>query len=184
MAGLGDWARRKMSSGQPQPQPSRVAPPPPVGTPALAAPPPGYAWAFMQGTYVLIPLAAPPPPPSQPAFVPPVRQPSAVVPYVPQPITSPVLPGHAGPHAETCFLVKPGDRDTYAELLSQTPELVPDQSGGFDAMAGRPSPQTMAELTGCAEALASAADPNPGAPLRSFAPGASLLPGSQPLKGN
>lgn len=113
-----------------------------------------------------------------------MRQPARVVPYAPQPLTGQFAPGQAGPRIETCVLVKPGDKDPYRDLLGALPEVVPDQSGGFDAMAGRPSPTTLAELQGCPEAMGDATSPNPDAPLRSFPEGAALLPGSTPLKGN
>ena len=84
---------------------------------------------------------------------------------------------------ETCVLVKSGDRDTYAELLEQMPELVPDNSP-YDAMAGNPSPETMSQMAGVTE-FAAIVNPGPGdqgAP-RSFQPGAGLAKGSMPLRG-
>lgn len=50
------------------------------------------------------------------------------------------------PKFKTCMLVKPGDRDPYAEMLARLPALVPEPAGEFDAMAGRPSPTTLHEL--------------------------------------
>ena len=175
MAGLGDWARRRMGAGQPQrPQP-QAAPRMPSAAPALPMPPPGYTWAVSNGQYVCIPLASPP-------IVAPVRQPAGTVPYIPQPITGQFPQGQAGPVAETCVIVKPGDRDPYAELLARTPEYggIP-ASSGYDAMAGRQSPETIAagaSLTVDMDA------PHPEAPTRAYPDGASLARGSMPLKGN
>lgn len=184
MAGLGDWARRRASSGNQQQERAAPAPSARQAAPALAAPPPGFTWALLGGQYVLIQAQQVTQSVPAPAIVAPVRQPARVVPYAPQPLTGPLAPGHAGPRIETCVLVKPGDKDPYRDLLGALPEVVPDQSGGFDAMAGRPSPTTLAELQGCSEAMGDATSPNPDAPLRSFPEGAALLPGSTPLKGN
>ncbi len=43
------------------------------------------------------------------------------------------------------MLVKPGNVDTYADLLEGVPDLVPPQAEQYDAMAGRPSPTSMRE---------------------------------------
>lgn len=84
---------------------------------------------------------------------------------------------------ETCALVKPGDRDTYAELLEKLPDIVPDNNP-YDAMAGNPSPQTIAEMAGVTE-FAAIVNPGPDdkGPTRSFLPGAALMKGSMPLRG-
>jgi hypothetical protein len=76
-------------------------------------------------------------------------------------------------------LVKPGDKDPYAELLASLPDLVPD-NGGYDAMAGNPSPMTIAEAGNCAE-FATSQD---GQAMRAFPEGAVLARGSVPLKGS
>ena len=178
MAGLGDWARRR--SGQPQPQ-ATAAPRMPAAAPALPIPPPGYAWAVSNGQYVCVPLIQPQ---TAPQLVAPVRQPAGVVPFSPQPLTSPGFPGQPSSRAETCVLVKPGDKDTYADLLDTLPSMAPDISTGYDAMSGRPSPTTLAEIKGCAEAFGDQTAPHPDAPLRAFPEGAQLVRGSTPLKGN
>lgn len=58
----------------------------------------------------------------------------SVRPLNPQPLYVP----RSEPHVETCRIVKPGDRDTWAEALKQLPELtgavVPDYSNGYNAM--------------------------------------------------
>jgi len=181
MAGLGDWARRRVSSGNRQ-DPVPAASQPTI--PSLPPPPAGYAWALHGSNYVLVQLQQVSTPAAPPSIVAPIRQPSGVVPYVPQPITGPLTPGQAGPRIETCVLVKPGDKDPYRDLLCALPDIVPDQSAGFDAMAGRPSPATLAAIQGCSEAIGDATAPNPDAPLRSFPEGSALLQGSTPLKGN
>ena len=62
------------------------------------------------------------------------------------------------------MLVKPGDRDTYAELLATLPELVPDHSP-YDAMTGNPAPSTIVELDDTALAAIMLCEP-----ARSFRP--------------
>jgi hypothetical protein len=153
----------------------------PVATPpvaqALPLPPPGYGWTIdARGQYMCVPLAPPVAPTTGPVFVPPPRQPSGLRPFVPQPLTSPFPAGHATPRVETCVLVKPGDKDTYSDLLAQLPDLVPD-NGGYDAMAGRPSPETVREIGGLPE-FATSQD---GQAMRAFPEGAVLARGSTPL---
>jgi hypothetical protein len=80
---------------------------------------------------------------------------------------------------ETCQLVKPGNRDTYAEFLATQPELVPDS--GYNAEAGNPNPAVVAELRGLAEYQSQDMAVNPGAPLRSFVGGNPIIMGSAPL---
>ena len=141
------WAQRKMSqprvaaSGPGQaaslPRPSQVGSSAPPGSP-----PPGYAWcAHPSAGWVLMALV-----PQSTTFIPaPVRQPDGVGPFCPVPIGYPQLrPGQIAPQERTCVLVKPGDRDLYAELLARVPSLVPVSQ--YDAMSGRPDPQVQAEL--------------------------------------
>jgi hypothetical protein len=44
------------------------------------------------------------------------------------------------------MVVRPGNVDTYADMMQGIPELFPDYSGGHDAMAGNPSPESQAAL--------------------------------------
>ena len=126
----------------------------------------------------MVPLGQPAPQ-AQPAFVPPPRQPSGLRPFVQQPTTSQFPAGHATARVETCVLVKPGDKDPYAELLAGLPDLVPD-NGGYDAMAGNPSPLTVQECGQTSE-FATSQD---GQAMRAFPEGAVLSRGSTPLKGS
>jgi hypothetical protein len=89
-----------------------------------------------------------------PPMAPPQRVPGTQ-PYIAPPVqvtpgTQPPAPG-APPRkrVQTCTLVKPGDRDPYAELLAGIPDLVPDS--GFDSMAGNPDPSVQQELGGLME---------------------------------
>jgi hypothetical protein len=71
-------------------------------------------------------------------------------------MAAPVSPGQPGrvipfPTTRTCELVKPGDRDPYAELLAQVPDLAPP-SNGYDAMAGNSAPEVQEELRRAASA--------------------------------
>jgi hypothetical protein len=129
--------------------------------------------------YVLVPLAPAAAPTTAPVYAPPPRQPSGVVPFVPQPLTSQFPPGHATPRVETCVLVKPGDKDTYGDLLAGLPDLVPD-NGGYDAMAGNPSPLTVQECGGAME-FATSQDHQA---MRAYPEGSILSRGSMPLKGS
>ena len=179
MADFSSWAARRAGRGNRPPQGEPSVPTPPVAQ-ALPLPPPGHAWMVdAQGRYLCVPLAAAAAPTTAPAFAPPPRQPSGLVPFVPQPLTSPFPAGHATPRVETCMLVKPGDRDTYGDLLAQLPDLVPD-TGGYDAMAGRPSPLTVQEC-GSAPEFAVSQD---GQSMRAYPEGAILARGSMPLKGS
>lgn len=178
MPNWSSWAARRTGRGptQPQPQaPRTVAPPPPE---VLAPPPPGYAWAVQGNGYVLVPLVQPQ------AFVAPPRQPAGVRPFVPQAITSPFPPGAAMRKVETCVLVKPGDRDPYADFMASVPDLVPDD-GQYDAMAGRPNPLTVQEAGAAAEFVESMPErPSDSADMRrAFPEGAQLVRGSAPLRG-
>lgn len=178
------WANRRVGRApQEQRQAPAPRPQPAQRAPTLPPAPAGMAWSYMNGQYVLVQLAAPPVHmhPAQTSIVAPVRQPAAVAPFVPQHIASPVHAGSPAAMPETCLLVKPGNRDTYAEFLASQPELVPDP--GFNAEAGNPNPAVVAELRGLAEYASGDSAVNPDAPLRSFAPGAHLIPGSAPLKG-
>lgn len=176
MADFSSWAARRSGRGQQQVAPPRQAQQRPAA-PTLPAPPAGYAWGFHNGGYILVPLDQPIPS-AQPAFVPPPRQPTGLRPFVQQPITSQFPPGHATARVETCVLVKPADKDPYAEMLAGLPDLVPD-NGGYDAMAGNPSPLTLQEVGQCAE-FATSQD---GQAMRAFPEGAVLARGSIPLKG-
>jgi hypothetical protein len=139
------------------------------------------AWSFMGGQYVLVQLASQPIPmvPARTTIVAPVRQPGAVAPFVPQPIHGGLPAGSPAAFAETCLLVKPGNRDTYAEFLATQPELVADP--GYNAEAGNPNPAVAAELRGLAEYQGNDLAVNPDAPLRSFVGGNPIIMGSAPL---
>ena len=179
------WAQRRQSRGGHQPQEPGAPAPAPRAQQTLPPPPPGQAWAWHpSGQYILVPLATPTAPPSSlPALQPPVRQPSGVAPYARPQFGSEQPPGSPSKAVETCALVKPDARDTYAELLAQIPDIVPDTSP-YDAMAGNPSPQTVAEMAGVTE-FAAIVNPGPDnqGPARSFLPGAVLAKGSTPLRG-
>ena len=173
------WAQRRQSrGGHPDVAPSAPAP---RAQQTLPPPPPGHAWGWhSSGQYILVPLATPAAPPSSlPALQPPVRQPSGVAPYARPQFGSEQPPGSPSKAVETCALVKPDARDTYAELLAQIPDIVPDTSP-YDAMAGNPSPQTIAEMAGVTEFAPIVSEP---AQTRSFLPGAALMKGSMPLRG-
>ena len=183
MSDFRSWAQRRQSRGGHQSQPPLDPMPRPQATQTLPPPPAGYAWSYHpSGQYVLLPLTTPavaPPAPLQP----PIRQPSGVVPFSRQHYASQQPPGAPCKTIETCALVKPGDRDTYRELLEQLPDVVPDNSP-YDAMAGNPSPLTVSETAGSSE-MAAIVNPGPedqGA-ARSFPPGAVLASGSMPLRG-
>jgi hypothetical protein len=180
MADYSNWAQRRSGRGNQPPQTER-APTAPARPPRqLDLPPPGYVWATHPTMgYVLVPLAQVSAPTTGPTFVPPPRQPSGLVPFVPQPITSQFPPGHPTARVETCMLVKPGDRDTYAEVLAGLPDLVPD-NGGYDAMAGHPAPLTVQE---CGSAI-EFAQANDGQAMRAYPEGSVLARGSTPLKGS
>ncbi len=98
--------------------------PSPPQSKTLQAPPEGYAWSMHpEHGYILIPLNAPP-------MQAPPRQPYSASSY----------PTYSGPSYNpppvaqveaTCTIVKPGNRDTYMELLN----TVPDISGPADREA-------------------------------------------------
>lgn len=179
MTDFSSWAQRRAGRGG---QPPRSEPSVQAARPAqtLPLPPPGYAWGLHpNGGYILVIMPTPTAPTTAPTFVPPPRQPSGLVPFVPQPLTSQFPPGHATPRVETCVLVKPGDKDTYGELLAGLPDLVPD-NGGYDAMAGNPAPLTVQECGGTMEFAQS----NDGQAMRAYPDGAVLARGSMPLKGS
>ena len=183
MSDFRKWAQRRQSRGGHQPQEPGAPAPAPRAQQTLPPPPPGHAWGWHpSGQFILLPLttpAAPSPAPLQP----PIRQPSGVVPFARQHYASEQPPGAPCKMVETCALVKPGDRDTYAELLEKLPDIVPDNNP-YDAMAGNPSPQTIAEMAGVTE-FAAIVNPGPDdkGPTRSFLPGAALMKGSMPLRG-
>jgi hypothetical protein len=177
MADFSSWAARRTGRGQrPAEEPRAIQQQSPA--PTLPAPPAGYAWGYHNGGYILVPLGQPAPA-VQSSFVSPPRQPSGLRPFVGQPITSQFPPGHATARVETCVLVKPADKDPYVEMLARLSDLVPD-NGGYDAMAGNPSPMTIAEVGNCAE-FATSQD---GKAMRAFPEGAVLARGSVPLKGS
>jgi hypothetical protein len=182
MADFSSWAQRRAGRGGQPPgeraQPATAAPSRPAQQ--LPLPPPGYAWTIDQyGRYMAVPLAPPAPATTAPIYAPPPRQPAGLRPFVPQPLTSQMPPGHATARVETCVLVKPGDKDTYGDMLANLPDLVPD-NGGYDAMAGNPSPLTVQECGGSSEFAMS----NDGQSMRAYPEGAVLSRGSMPLKGS
>ena len=136
-----DWANRRASHGgrvnQPQQQHRQE-----ISNTAPAIPPPGYAWLMHpQHGMVLVPLSQ-----TAPVIPTPIRQAQHMT--MPQTVAQNFAPSYS-PSIQTCTLVKPGNRDTYAELLQTIPDLVPPS--GFDAMTGNISPLTAQELQGCAE---------------------------------
>jgi hypothetical protein len=175
MADFSSWAARRSGRGPRQAGEPRAVQQQ-AAAPTLPAPPAGYAWGYHNGGYILVPLGQPAA--AQPAFVPPPRQPAGLRPFVPQPITSQFPAGHATARVETCVLVKPADKDPYAEMLAGLLDLVPDNNG-YDAMAGNPSPLTRQEV-GNIQEFASSQD---GQSMRAFPEGAVLAQGSTPLKG-
>jgi len=183
MADFSHWAQRRAGRGNQPPQNDRqAAPVKQAAAPAvqLPLPPPGYAWTVdAYGRYMAVPIAPPVAPTTGPVYAPPPRQPSGLVPYVQQSITSQMPPGHATSRIETCVLVKPGDKDTYGDMLAQLPDLVPD-NGGYDAMAGNPSPLTIQECGGLTEF----ARANDAQSIRAYPEGSVLSRGSMPLKGS
>jgi hypothetical protein len=184
MTDFRSWAHRRQSRGGHQAQQQTELAPPSAPAPrTLPLPPEGYAWGMHGGQYVLIPLATPASAPSVQPLRPPIRQPSGVVPFSRQHFASAIPPAAPSKAIETCTLVKPGDRDTYAEMMEQVPDIVPDNSP-YDAMAGNPSPATAAEMAGVTE-FATIVNPGPDEQggARSFLPGAVLAKGSVPLRG-
>ena len=177
MADFSNWAQRRTGRGQ-RPAEEPRQPQQQTAAPTLPAAPQGYAWGLHNGGYILVPLGGQQSAPAQSAFVPPPRQPSGLRPFVGQPVTSQFPPGHATARVETCVLVKPADKDPYAELLANLPDLVPD-NGGYDAMAGNPNPLTLQECGQTSEFAMS----QDGQPMRAFPEGAVLARGSVPLKG-
>lgn len=117
-----NWAQRRISRGVPQgeeaPTDQAVVPAPVpavVPTQALPPPPPGFVYVpNPQYGFVLVPAGQPAP------MVPPPRQPGHAPPAIPQVRVEPV---------RTCELVRPGDKDPYAELLNQVPEIHPTLVG-------------------------------------------------------
>lgn len=179
MSDFRSWAMRRQSRGGHQ-QPS--ASPPTAASPVTLPPPPhGYAWGLHpSGQYVLLPLITPAAAPSSPPLQPPIRQPSGLVPFARPQFGSMQPPGAPSKAVETCTLVKPGNVDTYANLLAQLPDIVPDNSP-YDAMAGNPSPQTIAEMGGVTEFAPIVGSTAP-TEARSFLPGTVLAQGSTPLR--
>jgi hypothetical protein len=166
---FGDWAQRNASrgGGPPAAQPPAAAP-----AQALSQLPPGYVWVFQQGLgYVAMPLAALPTQPAPaPQPVPPQYQPqpqyaqpqAPVVSYVPQPMAAP--PMHQAPAPavmmapmQSCALVKGDGKDPYADLMSGVRDLVPPSA--YDANQGRPSPETLAAVSGTPEFMMAMSQP-------------------------
>lgn len=115
-------------------------------------------WANRRGGKAPRKEASPPAPPAAPQAPPPphapqaYRQPHGVVPYAGQ---TPPYAGHAPPPpvaqrpVQTTMLVHPGDRDPYAELLAQVPDLAPNAAAhyaGNDAMANNMSQESLAAI--------------------------------------
>ena len=178
------WANRRAGRGpqeQRQTQQPQRHQPAAAPAPTLPPPPAGFAWSIQGGQYILVQLAPQPVQmvPARTTIVAPVRQPAAVAPFVPQPIHGGIPAGSPAAMPETCLLVKPGNRDTYAEFLASQPELIADP--GYNAEAGNPNPAVMAELRGLPEYQGQDGAVNPDAPLRSFTGGRALINGSAPL---
>jgi hypothetical protein len=146
------WAQRKVSKGPPPaPQATSVSVAPVAGPPGAA--PAGYAWTpHPSAGWVLVSLVGQAPVTSIPAPWPPQTQPGGFSAPTPQPPLAPpdsgarILPFTGGPSPETCLLVKPGNVDPYADLLSNLPEMIPNTSG-YDAMRGQMSPSSIRELS-------------------------------------
>lgn len=136
-----NWARRQSSRGPAPAVPTGVT----IASMGAAAPasippaPAGFAWCMHpQAGLVLVPLEG-----------------ASPIPSVQYPHTPPVARSHPGmmpptpAKVETCLLVHPGNRDTYAELLATLPELAPPS--GYDSMKGNPDPRVVAECQSCPE---------------------------------
>lgn len=129
-----EWARRQ--AGQPKAIPQPAPTQPQAAQPALPPPPPGYGYVVDGQRYVLVPLSQP-----QPVTAPPPPRAPGTRPYVPgQPAARAVhRPNGSGPPPRTCALVKPGTRDTYAELLDTVPDLLQGEAMVYD-------PQSLADI--------------------------------------
>jgi hypothetical protein len=64
------------------------------------------------------------------------------------------------------MLVKPGNRDTYAEFLDTLPDMVPPSN--YDAMAGNPNPEVARELGSLQEYNFLGSGATPGTPSVAF----------------
>lgn len=98
------------------------------------------AWSYSPAHgYVLVPLAPPAPPRAagSPIYLPP--QSDAALPG-----GNNVVP-FRGAH-KSCQLVRPGNRDTYAEFLSGVPDISPHQAYGYLAPALMPEDADMDPL--------------------------------------
>lgn len=143
---LARWAAKQLGGVFNEPQ-KKAAPATAPG--ALPPPPPGYGYVWDQGrqTFLMVPMAP------QANYQPPA--PYAAQSYPSAPATSgyaQVIPIRQT-RAQTCALVKPGDKDPYADFIAGVPELpVPQLGVGYDAMAGNMSPATREALRGVAEA--------------------------------
>lgn len=141
MSNYANWARRQSSRGSVPSVPPGV----PIASNGVAPAsipqaPPGYAWCMHPTAgMVLVPLDGG----------------GYQVPQSPAPMPRAVLsrPGFSPPTApvETCLLVHPGNRDTYAEMLATLPDLVPPT--GYDAMKGNPDPRVVAECQSAVELM-------------------------------
>jgi hypothetical protein len=120
---------------------------------------------------VLMPLSALQAPTN---IVAPTRQPQAFSPMTPPNFTT-QRPVSGTKSTQTCLIVKPGDRDTYAEMLSSVPSLAEDSP--YDAMDGNPSPETVAALQGVSEFETMRSSEPP----KSFVGGKPIMAGSAPL---
>lgn len=158
---FGDWANRNGSRGGHSPTMAPAAAP--AAPAAMPAPPAGYTWVMQPGIgLVLMPLAAlmpTPPPPAPPQYQQPQYAPAPQyappVSYIPQP--APIAPQYPSPAApvalpspvQSCMLVKGDGNDPFAVLMSGVRDLVPPSS--YDATQGRPSPETLAAVSGVPE---------------------------------
>lgn len=157
MTDWNEWARRQ--AGRPkvvsQEQAPAPAPPTQPAQPTLPPPPSGFAYRLdaNQG-YVLVPITQ-----ATPVVAPPPRA-AGTVPYGdhPQALAAQRPPGVVlSRPARTCVLVKPGNKDTFAELLQGLPDLTGGQSAAYEQEA-------LAEIQSMPEANDVASATNPDAP--------------------
>jgi hypothetical protein len=115
--------------------------------PQLNQPPPGYAWAWMGNQYVLVPLQQQAPQAYQPppGYAPPQQYGAPPAPPQPPGPGARVIPIRP----QSNMLVRDNGQDLWAEKLAAMPDLPVQQTPGtegYDAMAGNPSPLSIAAL--------------------------------------
>lgn len=143
---LSRFARGKKAGPAPARHEHQAAPVPSGQPPQLNQPPPGYAWAWMGNQYVLVPLQQQAPA----AYPPPQAYPGS---YAPPPPAADQPPGPGATihqlRPRSNMLVRDNGQDLWAEKLAAMPDLPVQQTPGtqgYDAMAGNPSPLSLAAL--------------------------------------